>query len=194
MKHPSRNYLKTIFLITLFFITPFSFGQKPAIGIKAGLAFSNATIEHTNPDDGAPYKAPARAGVLGGLFLDIPSGKKLIVRPGIEVVSKGWKEGNYPVLFTFLDFPLNILYKISSGNGNFLAGGGPSIGVPIRDYYSAYPLKTEYGVNGLIGYQLAIGFSFNLNYTYGLSNASKKNQFISRISNRYLGITLGYSF
>ena len=37
------NYLKNILLITLF-ITKFSFGQKPVIGIKAGVAFSNVTI------------------------------------------------------------------------------------------------------------------------------------------------------
>lgn len=193
MRHFPNNYFKTVFLITSLFITKLSLGQKPAIGIKLGLAFSNATIKPVDAETNS-FATSTRTGVLGGIFLDIPSGKKLIVRPGIEVVSKGTKEGNYPIRFTFVDFPLNILYKISNANGAFLAGGGPSIGVPITDYYSRYPLKIEYGVNGLIGYQLPIGFSFNLNYSYGLSNASNHNEFIRRISNRYLGIAVGYTF
>lgn len=66
--------------------------------------------------------------------------------------------------------------------------------IPIRDYYTTYSLKPEFGVNGLIGYELAIGFSLNLNYNYGLSNASKDKQYVTKISNHYLGVTLGYSF
>ena len=183
------TYLKSILLITLF-ITKFSFGQKPVIGIKAGLAFANATIKQADPNAYNP-DYPTRTGPLAGIYLDIFSGQKIILRPGAEVVIKGPGEG---INFTFVDFPLNILYKIKYATGHFVAGGGPSIGVPINDSYSSYPLKTEFGVNGLIGYQLEIGFSLNLNYTYGLSNANKSNQFISKISNRYLGITVGYSF
>ena len=187
------TYLKSSLLITLF-IAKFSFGQKPVIGIKAGLALSNATIKPANPDPYNPtVKTSTRIGVLGGVYVDIPSGKRIIFRPGIEVVSKGTIV-DYPILFTYVDFPLSILYKIKYATGHFVAGGGPSIGVPITDSYSSYPLKTEFGVNGLIGYQLPIGFSLNLNYNYGLTDANKNNQFISKISNRYLGITVGYSF
>lgn len=186
-----KNFLKNILLIPLF-ITNLSFGQKPVFGIKAGLALANATIKPANPDPYNPYYTTStKVGALAGIYLDIFSGNKIIFRPGAEVVSKGTGGGNN---FIFVDFPLNILYKIKYTTGYFIAGGGPSIGVPINDYYHLYPLKTEFGVNGLIGYQLAIGFSFNLNYSYGLSNANKSNQFISKISNRYLGITLGYSF
>jgi hypothetical protein len=130
----------------------------------------------------------------------VPLKKELIFRPGAEIVSKGIRQksdfssGDYPVRFTYIDFPLNILYKKNYTHGHLIAGGGPVVGVPIKDYYSAYPLKTEFSINGLIGYEIAIGFSLNLNYTYGLSNASNDKQFISKISNRYLGIFLGYSF
>lgn len=188
------------FLILTFFITHFSFGQKPTIGIKAGLVFSNATISSISPD--TYFKTLGKTSVLGGAYLNVPSGKKLIFRPGAEIVSKGGKEGydgnygnySYPIKFTFVDFPINILYKINCTNGYLLAGGGPVIGVPIRDEFSQYALKTEFSINGVIGYEIPIGASINLNYTYGLNNVNKDNQFISKISNRYLGITIGYTF
>jgi hypothetical protein len=193
----STKYHLIIFLLITFFITKFSFGQKPVFGIKLGLALSNATINQ-NGTGPSTSKTSARTGALGGIYLDVPLRKELIFRPGVEVVPKGVRQNDgystYPILFTFIDFPLNILYKKNYAHGHLIAGGGPVIGVPIRDYFGIYPLKTEFSVNGLIGYELAIGFSLNLNYTYGLSNASRNKQLISKISNRYLGITIGYSF
>ena len=60
-------------------------------------------------------KTSARTGALGGIYLDVPLRKELIFRPGVEVVSKGVRQNDgystYPILFTFIDFPLNILYK-----------------------------------------------------------------------------------
>ena len=76
------NYFKNIVLITLF-IPKFSFGQKPVIGIKLGIALSNSTINYSNPD---PHTVPGntRTSVLGGVYLDIPSGKKIFIRPGCQ--------------------------------------------------------------------------------------------------------------
>ena len=187
------------FLIFTFFITQCSFGQKPTIGIEFGLTLSNVTIDPVNVDDN--FKTSGKTGVVGGAYLNVPSGKKLIFRPGAEIVGKGANqkfEGaymyNYPIKFTYVDFPLNILYKINCAKGYFLAGGGPVIGVPVNREFSQYPLKTEFGVNGIVGYEIPIGASLNLNYTYGLNNVNKDNQFVSKISNRYLGITIGYTF
>jgi hypothetical protein len=198
MNFSTKCFLINFLLIT-FFITEFSFGQKPVIGIKLGLALSNATINQ-NGTGPSTFKTSGRTGALGGIYLDVPLSKELIFRPGVEVVSKGVREKDdyssfdYPVIFTYIDFPLNILYKKNYTNGHLIAGGGPVIGFPVSDYNGGYPLKTEFSINGLIGYELAIGFSLNLNYTYGLSNASRNKQIISKISNRYLGITVGYTF
>ncbi|HWH62865.1 MAG TPA: outer membrane beta-barrel protein [Ginsengibacter sp.] len=173
---------------------------KPTFGIKTGLSLSNATIKQTDTDP-RTLKTSARTGVLGGIYLDVPLAKELIFRPEGTIVSKGarQKDSNpyyygYSIRFTYIDFPLNILYKKDYSQGHLIVGGGPVIGIPISDSYSGYPLKTDFGINGLIGYEFSIGFSFNLNYTYGLTNASNDNSYISKITNRYLGITVGYSF
>ncbi len=187
-----------LFIFTLC-ISKFSFGQKPVVGIKAGIAFSNATINQNGAGTSSP-KTSTRITVLGGVYLDVSSGKQLIFRPELDIVSKGarvkdaYASYDYPLGFTFLDFPLNVLYRKNYTKGHLIAGGGPVIGIPIKDRFGGYPLKTEFSVNGLVGYELAIGFSLNLNYCYGLSNASKDKQNFSKISNRYFGITIGYSF
>ena len=189
----SKFFVMNILLITIV-STKFSFGQKPVIGINLGIALSNSSIEYADPDGYRP-KTSTRTGAMGGVYLDFKSGDKMIIRPGIEVVSKGFRdENNYGIIYTFIDFPLSILYKINFTKAHIIIGGGPSIGVPIKDFYAIYSQKTEFSVNGLIGYELAMGPSINLNYTYGLSNASKNRDFLKKLSNRYLGITLGYSF
>ena len=192
------NYSIILVWIVFFFMTQFTFGQKPTIGIKTGVVFSNATINSTNP--GSYFKISGKTSVLAGVYLNVPSGEKLIFRPGSEIVSKGVTNQfdvtysyRYPIIFTYLDFPVNILYKINYTNSYILAGGGPVIGIPISNQYE-FPLKSEFSINGLLGYELAIGFSLNMNYTYGLSNASRDKQNTSKISNRYLGITVGYTF
>ncbi len=44
-----------------------------------------------------------------------------------------------------------------------------------------------------MGYELPIGVSLNANYNYGLNNVSNST-YINKITNRYLGIALGYTF
>lgn len=190
------------FLLILPFFSTLSFAQKPVFGIKIGCAISDAKIDQT---DGSSYtySYSSKVGILGGVYTDIPLGKKLIFRPEAVIVSKGTKQKdgysssyNYPIRFTFIDFPLNILFRKDFTKGHLLTGAGPVIGFPINYRYSDFLLKTEFSINGLIGYETAIGFSLTINYTYGLSNASNGSTYIyvAKISNRYVGISVGYSF
>lgn len=192
--------MKKITLIPLLFTTGISFPQKPSIGIKAGIDLTNATIIYmTYNAESSRDKTSARIGALCGVYLDVPAGKRIILRPEIDLVSKGAKTNDLPgyklpVKFTFVDIPVNVLYKKSFGEGSLVAGGGPFVGFPVKDYYALYPLVTDYGLNGLVGYELPLGIAFNLNYSYGLANTSGNKEDFKKISNRYLGITIGYTF
>jgi hypothetical protein len=194
------RYFLINFLLVTFFITKFSFGQKPVFGIKLGVAISNSTIDQNTTGTNTSSSING-VGILGGVYLDIPLTKELVFRSGAEIVSKGANGDNrytfyyYPQRFTYLDIPLNLLYKSNSSHGHLIAGGGPVFGIPLRPGYGyGYALKTDLGLNGLIGYEFPIGFSFNVNYCYGLSNVSKNLDLATKISTRYLGLSVGYSF
>ncbi len=192
---PFSQYFLFNFFVLILFTCKLSFCQKPVIGIKAGIVFSDATIQTAMPDDPYQPNYGGRTGVTGGVFVDIPVGKKWILRTGSEIVGKGVREaGNYSLPFSSIDFPLNFIYKSENAKGHLMMGTGPVICVPLNNQYSGYPRQTEIGLNGLVGYEFPIGASLNLNYCFGLTNASNHNQYISKISNRYFGITAGYTF
>ena len=100
--------------------------------------------------------------------------------------------------FTYLDIPLNILYQVKQANGKFLIGGGPLLGIFLKNYrYYGYPYATkpvEIGLNAMVGYEIPIGFSLNLNYMQGLNNVNDNNTYFSKINNHYMGISIGYLF
>lgn len=75
-----------------------------------------------------------------------------------------------------------------------MLGAGPVIGVSIDKSYSLYSTKTDFSINAMAGYEIEIGFSLNVNYTYGLTNLNIEDQTGLKYSNRYVGITVGYSF
>ena len=190
-----KKYLLINFLIIALFTTNFSFAQRPVIGLKLGLAVSHSAIDQNTPEPNSSSSING-VGILGGVYLDIPISNEIVFRSGAEIVSKGSNRINsyyYPPRFTYLDIPLNVLYKSNSSHGHLLAGGGPVLGIPFQPYYG-YTLKTDVGLNGTIGYEFPIGFSFSVNYCYGLNNVSKNKDLATKISARYLGLSVGYSF
>ena len=193
------KYLPRVFFMAMLLISVVCPGQKLSFGTKAGVIFSNATIRDANAGD-PDTRVTGRTGITGGFFASMALGQKAIFRPGIEIVSKGVRNNynsngaSYGVPFTYVDVPLNVLYKINFSKGHLLVGGGPYIGFSVKDFYPIYPVKTDAGLNALTAYETSIGFSFNLNYSYGLSNASNNTDLYSKIMNRYFGITVGYLF
>lgn len=174
--------------------------QKPTVGLKAGLGFSDIKQKISNPD--AEFNTFMKVAFSGGVFLNVPAGKKLVFHPEILFVSKGYRaqysnyKGSDPL--PYLDTYLNILYKPANKNGSFFIGAGPSLGLPIFgtsyiDNWSANR-KADFGIHGLAGYEFPIGASVMLQYTYGLTNIIKQNDPDDNIYNRFAGISFGYSF
>ena len=180
MKHSTVRYI--LFAVIFSLLPCFgTFAQNVPIGIKLGITAADATL--VSPYDGRRQPTSSRISTIAGLFLNANIGSGLLFRPGAELIGKGATEGtgySYPVILHYLDFPVNILYK----KRHLLWGGGPFVGIPLPKRYEDYDQPTEYGLNAQIGYELDIGASFNLNYSYGLS----------KFHNRYLGIFLGYTF
>lgn len=118
-------------------------------------------------------------------------------------------EGN--VYINYLEMPLNLLYYSGLGRGNFFFGGGPYIAIGMsgksRIIYNQKEVeeldilfgtepgtvkKTDYGVQGLIGYKLGYGSYVKFFYSHGLANLSNIPE--ENILNRNFGVSFGYFF
>lgn len=176
--------------------------DKIKFGIKAGVAIANTKVEYnttTTPGNGKPK---SKLGAMAGVFARLALGNKACFQPELLMVGKGMKENNQNYFYrndlTYLELPLNILYKPSGSKGSFFIGGGPAPAFYIGEnvFYSGYQSvkKFDVGINVLTGYELPIGFSINLNYTYGLLNISENKVDVPVIKNRSFGLTVGYTF
>jgi hypothetical protein len=83
-------------------------------GVKAGLNFSNVWDER-----GQEFRADARAGFAGGVYLGLPIGKFLGIQPEVLISQKGFKGSgllldqpySFNRLNTYLDVPLFLQVK-----------------------------------------------------------------------------------
>lgn len=198
-KNKIVSHFSNYFLIALFAVAcmlPHKlYGQPSGFGVKAGIAFSNIKLV-----DATQYPDPKPKGKVGfivGVFSSIPISDHFHFRPEVNFIEKGYiVNKTYPEPLPYLDFPLNLLLRFKAGKGHYYIGTGPEIGVSLkRNYlYNEPPTNVDIGINGLVGYQSAIGFSFDLNYTHGFSKIESPGSFDQKFTNRYFGITLGYSF
>ncbi len=194
-----------LFILALQATTFFCFAQKPKIGLKAGFLISNNKVDYTNRNTG--YSSEAKKGGLFGLVADWPLSKNTFFRSGLEVVIKGSKErrrgsgiyGNYNYAIsqplTYLDVPVNLMYAANTGNGKFIIGAGPVIGILLSNSYTNYSLKEiDIGANVVTGYEWPIGFFVNITHVRGLKNISSDKQLVSDFKNFYYSLSLGYMF
>jgi hypothetical protein len=177
-------------------------------GIKAGVALANCQISYDPEPDPSPGKTKAKMALAAGFFARFQLNKNTCFQPELLFIGKGLKQKDpynftYRSRFSYLELPLNILYRPETSRGAFFIGGGPAPSFHIGQnsmYSGNYLIKTfDIGVNVLAGYEIPIGFSINLHYTHGLSNISKSNDdfnnpYVSKLKNRCFGLTIGYVF
>ena len=173
------------------------------IGIKAGLSVSMTSLEHGAGPGAGSGKAGSEAGGTAGIFFQAKLGEKLIFQPELIVAFKGFSEvrDNYTFRnnITYLELPLQLIYKAPSPKAWFLAGGGlaPSMYIGQNILSSGYAdalKKIDIGIVASAGIGFAAGFNGTLSYTHGLANVSNNHPLYEKIKNRNIGITIGYLF
>lgn len=185
--------------------------QKPAgtksrienvrLGIRAGFSIGKSQVRYdpvTFPD----AQGKAKGGFIGGLFVAVQVSQNFTIQPELLLVGKGVKQRfqdyDYSNRLSYLDLPINFLYKPRRSTGSFFIGGGPSLAILTgTSVYFANPdsfKQIDVGVNVLMGYEIPIGFSFNLHYNHGFLNVSENKSSIPVVKNRYIGFTVGYLF
>ncbi|HEY8897325.1 MAG TPA: porin family protein [Niastella sp.] len=196
---------------------------KTTFGVRAGVNFTNINGEEDNRD----LDNKIKTGFNIGVNAEIPVAQDFYLQPGLLFSTKGAKnkeEGvaKTKVKLSYLEIPINFLYKPTLGDGKLLLGFGPYIGIGIggkeewgADYEHSYDVKfkndvkasdpddkryvkgLDFGGNLLVGYELSSKISAQLNAQLGMSNLvpkfeGKKPE--DKNKNTGFGISIGYRF
>ena len=148
-----------------------------------------------------------------GLFFTTKGGKTTVTV--LEVAGNSTIPGTATgkTVLNYIELPVNLLYRAKAGNGNFFIGGGPYIAVGVSGkatFDSNFNGQTfhlsqnvsfgsgdneiknpDFGVNGLLGYQLNSGFMVNAGYGLGLLSTSNGS---GSVKNKGFSFSLGYFF
>ncbi len=176
--------------------------QAGRFGINAGVNFANINGKDV---EGTKLKTGFQAGVT----YDIGLADEFVLQPGVSYVQNGTKLDafNSKLHLNYIQVPVTFQYQPALGTGNLLLGVGPYVGFGVgkvkgslfddkvsskSDWDDAGLKKVDAGGKLLVGYQLGMGLSFNLNANLGMARLAKNKD--DKIHNTSFGITLGYKF
>ena len=170
-------------------------GQRTAFGILGGINIQNLNGQDFNGDN---LENDVIIGYHAGLNIQIPVAPDFYFQPGVLYSSKGAKNTSGPVTRTinlsYIEIPLNFVYKGLLGNGYVMVGLGPYAGYAFsgKDKHeggsvsvendieftnvvdASDPITATYfkaldaGANIFAGYEMAGGLFFQLNTQLGL--------------------------
>ncbi len=177
-------------------------GQGTAFGVLGGINIQNLNGKDFNGDK---LDNDVIIGYHAGLNIQIPVAPDFYFQPGALFSSKGAKNTSDPVTRTinlsYIEVPLNFVYKGLLGNGHVMVGFGPYAGYAFSgsDKYeggsvsvendvefknvvdTSDPETTTYfkaldaGANIFAGYEMAVGIFFQLNTQLGLLNINPED-------------------
>lgn len=217
---------KQVLVLLALFGTLSTYAQV-SFGVKAG--FNSASI---SGGEGAKRLAAWHAGGIA----DISLAENFSLQPQLLVSVKGAKTEGYEmpspvpgvdpisvpgtkISLTYLEVPVNFLYKHEAGAGSIFVGAGPYVGFGLTGKVKAdvdgaedvdikfdgkkaedlegeteeavHLKRLDAGANFLAGYELKNGLLFSVNYSLGLTKISPDG---GDGKNGYFGISVGYLF
>jgi len=196
--------------------------SKTTFGITAGVNFQNITGDDAL---GNKMENKLKTGFLAGVNAEIPVGIDFYVQPGVIYAMKGAKADNNSddkVNLSYIEVPVNFIYKPAVGTGRIILGVGPyvafGIGGKIKSNsgdvdvefknsisqaeaasgYGSYFKRIDAGGNLLFGYEMANHLSLQLNAQLGMIKINPKIDGLSSDEtswkNTGFGVSLGYRF
>lgn len=192
-------------------------------GIRAGVNLQNLNGKEADGDK-LENKLVPRFNV--GVNAEIPVATDFYLQPGLLFATKGTKSegglsGDDKLTLSYIELPVNFIYKPTLGAGKLLLGFGPyvayGIGGKVKsdvggdidvkfkgdveagdDPAKAYFKPFDAGANLLFGYELSNRLSAQLNAQLGLVNIlpdyAGAQDSDARAANTGFGISLGYRF
>ena len=222
--------MKTKFIIlglTLLFSASLAMGQggKTSFAILGGVGLQNFNGKDYNGDK---LENTMILGYHAGVNVQIPLVPEFYFQPGLLFSTKGSKYDGVFLSSTYklsyIELPLNLVYKGLLGNGYVMVGFGPYVGYAIggkviteggsasfetdieftNEVELGDPLLTTYfkpldaGGNIFVGYEMSNGIFIQLNTQMGMLNIKPKDVLLPNskmaIRNTSYGISLGYRF
>jgi hypothetical protein len=189
---------------------------RTSFGIRAGVNFQNINGKDAAGND---LKNDLLTGFNAGINAEVPLSSGFYLQPGVLYSTKGAKlsDGN-KVKLSYIEVPVNFVYKPLLGSGNMLLGFGPYVGFGIHgkvespngssedikfsndfDASSGGPQMKRFDAGGnlLAGYEFANHVSFQLNAQLGLADINPKTTAANdktKLKNTGFGLSLGYRF
>ncbi len=225
MKRMKWNYFLAAGIITFTAFSVQAQVKKAAastitFGIRAGVSLQNI-----NGRDAADNKLENKLvpRFQGGVNVELPLADEFYVQPGLLFAGKGTevKGSETDINISYIEIPVNFLYKPVVGNGKLLLGFGPYVGFgiggtikpkngnssdiefentisPLQAFTGTYFRKTDVGANLLFGYELSNMFSVQLNAQLGLAKINPDieglNNNNTMLKNTGFGLSVGYRF
>lgn len=186
--------------------------QKTTFGIRAGVNFQNLNGKDA---EGNKLENKLKTGFNAGVNAEIPVGIDFYLQPGLLFTTKGAKYEpvsgiDAKTTISYLELPVNFIYKPELGEGRMILGFGPYAAYGIGGKAKAgdsesdiafgdQPWETkrfDAGANLLAGYEFSNKLSFQLNAGLGLVNINNRDEGDSKSStkNTGFGVSLGYRF
>ncbi|NML22739.1 PorT family protein [Pseudoflavitalea sp. G-6-1-2] len=194
--------------------------SKTTFGVRAGVNFQNLNGKDAKGDKD---NGKIKTGFHVGVNAEIPVADEFFVQPGVLFSTKGAKdeEGSGKTNLSYIEVPVNFVYKPELGDGKLILGVGPYLGIAVGGKYKndggstdikfknkitkledAGALKRiDAGGNLLVGYEMSNKLSFQLNAQLGLTNLLPKvevnGQEVStkaKMKNTGFGVSVGYRF
>ncbi|MEC3881651.1 porin family protein [Parapedobacter sp. 10938] len=130
-------------LIVLLIALSFSTQAQTIVGLRAGVHFSSVSFTDAGGEHEHTGIIPR---VQAGLTVDIPLAMGLYLQPAAMYVGKGFKQdggwladadNEFQAAVSYVEVPLNLIYKLWIGAGNLVVGAGPYVGYGIGGTWEA---------------------------------------------------------
>jgi len=176
---------------------------KTSFGILGGVNFQNLVGKD---NDGNKFTNEMIIGYHAGINIQIPIAPEFYFQPGVIFSTKGAKNsygsltGTYNL--SYIEMPLNLVYKGALGNGFVMVGFGPYVAYAIGgkssivdgsaslekdivfkntvesgdDYLTVYARRFDAGGNIFAGYEMAGGLFIQLDTQFGMLEVNPEDQ------------------
>lgn len=186
------------FVMILMLSAPLAIAQSTDKGKTSFAILGGVNFQNLNGKDiaGNKLENDMILGFHAGVNIQIPVAPEFYFQPGLLFTTKGAKNLTSTYKLSYIELPLNFVYKGLLGNGYVMVGFGPYVGYAITtkggDFGGDFK-AFDAGGNVFAGYELASGIFLQLNTQFGMLNI-KNSSDKSSIKNTGFGLSIGYRF